>query len=112
MVYAFGRHYQCLEQPDFDIAGHEARHEGASLGNLMKHMFFVLWTIRRLPDFVVRRMSVALAAFVKLKAVSLYISGGLEDVLKRRQGFSEPSYGHCQRAKPRLSRSFTPNSLP
>jgi len=68
MMYAFGRHYHCLEQPDFDVMGHDARHGGASLGNLMKHMYFILWTIRRLPDFVVERMSLALAGFVKLKA--------------------------------------------
>ena len=54
MMYAFGRHYDSLEQVDFDAIGHEVRHTGASLGNLMKHMYFILWTIRRLPDFVVR----------------------------------------------------------
>jgi hypothetical protein len=81
MMYAFGRHYHCLEQSDFDAAGHEARHTGASSGNLMKHMYFVLWTIRRLPDSVVRRMSVALATFVRMKAVSYSIFHRIESVL-------------------------------
>jgi hypothetical protein len=34
MIYAFRRHYNCLKQADFDSIGHEARHTGASLGNL------------------------------------------------------------------------------
>jgi hypothetical protein len=52
-----------------------------------------------LPDFVVRRMSVALASFVKMKAVSRDIFCRFEDVLKQLEGIPKASSRHCQRGK-------------
>ncbi len=69
MTYCFGRSYCRLEEPDFDEAGYDATHGAASLGWVMKHMIWILWTIKSLPEFFLRRIGVALAAFVDLNTV-------------------------------------------
>lgn len=69
MTYCFGRSYRRLEEPDFDAVGHDAGHGAASLGWVMKHNFWILWIVQHLPQFVVRRLGIALAAFVDLNAV-------------------------------------------
>ncbi len=69
MMYCFGKSHNRLEAPDFDVIGYESGHQAVYLGFLMKHMIWILWTIKSLPDFVVKRLGIALAAFVELNAV-------------------------------------------
>lgn len=71
MMYAFGRNFNRLEQPDFDAAGYAAFHNNATLGNLMRHMIWIMRIVKSLPDFVVKKMGADLTTFQKVQAVGL-----------------------------------------
>jgi len=70
MQYAFGRSYKRLEALDFDVTAYEAAHQGAALGFLIKHFVFILRIAQRLPDFLLKRCGIALAAMVELRTVN------------------------------------------
>lgn len=69
MMYSFGRMYHRLEAPDFDVANHESNHEAGKLGFLMKHAIWILRIIQALPEFLLKRLSLAFESMVELKNV-------------------------------------------
>lgn len=69
MMYSFGRMCHRLEAPDFDVANHESNHEAGKLAFLMKHAIWILRIIQALPEFLLKRLSLAFESMVELKNV-------------------------------------------
>ena len=61
--------YHRLEAPDFDVTNHELNHEAGKLGFLMKHAIWILRIIQALPEFLLKRLSLAFKSMVELKNV-------------------------------------------
>lgn len=71
MTYAFGKSHNRLEMDDFGQEIYRAGHEGGLLGPVMMHFKFILHTIQKLPDHVVKSLGPAMAAFVELRQVRI-----------------------------------------
>ena len=69
MMYSFGRMYNRLAAPDFDVRGYEANHGAAATGPLMKHAVWILRIIQMLPDVLLKRLDLAFESFVELNNV-------------------------------------------
>jgi hypothetical protein len=71
MVYSFGRTYNRLERPDFDVAAYEATHNRTMMGNLMRHMIWLMWIIKSLPFFVAKRLFPDVISLREVEAVNI-----------------------------------------
>lgn len=69
MMYCFGRCYNRLAAPDFDAVEYDASHKTIALGLWIKHNIWILWIVRSLPDFIVKRLGRSLAGFATLTQV-------------------------------------------
>jgi hypothetical protein len=75
MQYSFGRSDQRVEADGFDPNFHHTSFAAATANALMRHMNWILQTIKRLPESWVMHMGPEMTSFVMLKRVSRYILG-------------------------------------
>ncbi|KAH8594893.1 cytochrome P450 [Bisporella sp. PMI_857] len=77
MQYAFGRTHKRLQAIDFDEKSYQGMHEGALIGSTMKHMIWILRTVKKLPQFMIGQM--LRDAFAELGMVKSQLEKTIEE---------------------------------
>jgi len=70
MQYSFGRTYDRLSKPDFDLFNHVSNHEAGKSGFVMKHFIWILRLLFAMPESWLAKLGPDLAALVELRHVS------------------------------------------
>lgn len=72
MEYCFGKSADKLNAPDFDITFHQAVVNGAKNNFLMRQFPWILWTMKRMPTWLLLWMNPDLSSFIQMHRVSIF----------------------------------------